>query len=79
MEKNLRCTVCFWRGGWTDAQFAPRVSPSEITEAMATIQEAYEEQSVAAAAVGQLPPPPCPSCGHHTKVVPRRQSFHPAM
>lgn len=79
MEKSIRCTVCFWRGGWTDAQFAPRKSPSEIPPGVETVQAAYAERHVAATVVGQMPPPPCPSCGHHTVVVPRRQSFHPAM
>jgi hypothetical protein len=79
MEKSLRCTVCTWRGAWSDAEFAPRVSRLEIPAALEPIQAAYEEQQAANVAFGQPHPPPCPVCGHHTTVVARRQSFHPAM
>jgi hypothetical protein len=79
MEKVVRCTVCVWRGSWADAQFAPRVSRSDIPPALESVQAAYDELHAAAAAVGQPPPPPCPMCGHHTKVVPRRPSIRPAV
>ncbi len=79
MEKNLRCTVCPWRGGWNDAEHAARVTPLELPEALMSIQEAYEDRQSAAAMFDQPHPPPCPTCGHHTTVVARRQSFHPAM
>jgi hypothetical protein len=79
MEKSLRCTVCFWRGTWTEAQFGQRVVPTEIPQLMVEQQAAYEESQVAAAECGEPKPPACPGCGHHTVVTKRRQSIHPAM
>src|SRR5438309_113887 len=39
IEKNLRCTVCFWRGPWSEAERAPRVRPSDIPPPMQDLQE----------------------------------------
>jgi hypothetical protein len=79
MEKKLRCTVCAWRGEWSDAAFAPRVRQSDLPPSLESIQAVYEEQQSAGIVLGQAHPPPCPTCGHHTVVVARRVSFHPAM
>jgi len=79
MEKNLRCTVCPWRGSWDEAEAAPRVTPSQIPPPMMDIQEAYEEKQLSAESVGGLHEPPCPSCGHHTVVVRRPPTLRPSV
>ena len=79
IEKTLRCTVCVWRGAWDDAEYATRVRPSDIPPPMQDIQEAYEEKQSASQTLGMPHEPPCPACGHHTVMVKRSPSFHPAM
>ncbi len=69
MDKTIRCTVCTWRGSWTDAASMPPPRPSQIPPPMEEIQHAMEEKAREAAAFGTPSPPPCPVCGHHTVVV----------
>jgi hypothetical protein len=79
MEKTLRCTVCTWRGAWSDAVLAPKATPSDLPPTLLDIQRAYEDKQVASMRFGMTPEPSCPKCGHHTVTVRRTPSFHPAM
>lgn len=69
MEKAIRCTVCPWRGTWSDAASVRPPRPSQIPPPMQEVQQAYEERQQAAAQLGTPQPPPCPDCGHHTVLV----------
>jgi hypothetical protein len=69
MDKTIRCSVCTWRGSWTDAASMPPPRPSQIPGPLEAIQNAMEEKAREAASYGVPQPPPCPLCGHHTTVV----------
>ncbi len=69
-DKTIRCTVCTWRGSWSDAASVPPPRPSQIPPALEGIQAAIEEKRQVAAQLGaHHNPPNCPVCGHHTDVV----------
>jgi hypothetical protein len=78
MDRTLRCTVCTWRGTWSDASVAPPVRAS-LPDTMLDIQRAYEEKQLASARFGMTREPPCPRCGHHTISVRLTPSFHSSM
>jgi hypothetical protein len=65
MDKSLRCTVCTWRGTWSEAA-AVRVQPAPLPPALEEIQRAYEQKQVEEEHLGGHHPPACPQCGHHT-------------
>ena len=70
MEKTIRCTVCTWRGPWSDAASVAPPRPSQIPQPLESIQNAIEEKQQVARQLGSAhPPPACPVCGHHTAVV----------
>ena len=70
MDKTIRCTVCTWRGSWTDAASVAPPRPSQLPGALESIQAAYEEKQQQEAALGgHGHPPACPVCGHHTQLV----------
>lgn len=70
MDKTIRCTVCTWRGPWSDATSVAPPRPSQIPGPLEAIQSAIEEKQQIARQLGSThPPPPCPVCGHHTAVV----------
>jgi hypothetical protein len=77
MDKTIRCTVCTWRGSWTDAASQAPPRPSAIPGPLQEVQAAIEEKQQTAQALGQPHPPPCPVCGHHTVVV-KLHSIRPA-
>ena len=79
MDKTLRCTVCTWRGAWSDAAYARPVAPSSLPEPLSHIQKVYEQKQASSVRFGMTREPPCPRCGHHTITVRRTPSFHPAM
>jgi len=78
MEKVLRCTVCTWRGSWSDALNAPRVTPTSLHDSDMRIQAAHEERRSENIALGAPDVPGCPACGHHNVPV-KRKSIRPAM
>lgn len=78
MEKLLRCTVCTWRGSWTDAEHAPRVEPATLHDSEMRIQAAIEERRSENIRLGAVEEPSCPACGHHTALV-KRRSIRPAV
>jgi len=78
MDKTIRCSVCTWRGPWSDAASVAPPRPSQIPGPLEVIQQAMEEKQQIARALGDThAPPPCPVCGHHTVVV-HRKSIKPA-
>ena len=77
-EKTIRCTVCTWRGGWSDATSMAPPRPSQIPGPLEVVQQQLEEKQALSAALGTAHPPPCPVCGHHTQVV-KMHSARPAM
>ena len=78
MEKTIRCTVCTWRGPWSDAASMPPPRPSQIPQSMEAVQAQIAEKQAVAAQLGAPAPPPCPVCGHLTTVV-KLHSTRPAM
>jgi hypothetical protein len=78
MEKTIRCTVCTWRGPWSDAASVAPPRPSQIPQSMEHVQQAIAEKQAVAAQLGAPQPPPCPVCGHITTVV-KLHSTRPAM
>ncbi len=68
MDKTLRCTVCPWRGAWTEAA-AVRVQPAPLPPALEEIQRGYEEKQAEEEHLGGHRPPCCPQCGNHTVTV----------
>ena len=78
MEKTVRCTVCTWRGPWSDAASVAPPRPSEIPPSMEQMQQAIAEKQALSAQLGVASPPPCPLCGHLTTVV-KMHSYKPAM
>lgn len=79
MDKTLRCTVCTWRGAWSDAAYAAPVPPARLPSPLKDIQAAYEQKQAASVRFGMMREPACPRCGHHTITIRRTPSFHPAM
>jgi hypothetical protein len=78
-NKNVRCTVCTWRGSLDEAIAAPRVRRSDIPPAMEQLQAAYEEaQATNSEMLGMPKMPPCPACGHHLTGVQKRASVVPS-
>jgi hypothetical protein len=78
MDKTIRCTVCTWRGPWSDAASVSPPRPSQIPQPLEQIQAAIEEKNQIARALGSShAPPPCPVCGHHTTPV-KMHSVKPA-
>ncbi len=77
MDKTIRCTVCTWRGSWTDAASVAPPRPSQIPPSLETVQQAIAEKHAAAAQLGTPTPPSCPVCGHQTTVV-KLHSVRPA-
>jgi hypothetical protein len=69
MDKSIRCSVCTWRGTWTDAGSIHPPRPSQIPGAMEEVQRALAEKQALDAQMGVPAPPNCPVCGHHTVVV----------
>ena len=69
MDKTIRCTICTWRGSWTDAASVRPPRPSQIPPGLEQIQHSLEEKQSFDAQLGTPHPPPCPVCGHHTTVV----------
>jgi hypothetical protein len=78
MEKTIRCTVCTWRGPWSDASSVAPPRPSAIPQSMEQVDNARAEKQSLAAQLGTPQPPPCPVCGHTTVVV-KLHSTRPAM
>jgi hypothetical protein len=68
MDKTLRCTVCTWRGAWSEAA-AVRVQPAPLPPMLDELQRAYDEKQAMEQALGGHRPPPCPQCGNHTVAV----------
>jgi hypothetical protein len=77
MEKTIRCTVCTWRGGWSDATSVPPPRPSQIPPPAEQYQNQLDEKQNLQSQFGTPRPPPCPVCGHHTQVV-KLHSIRPA-
>jgi hypothetical protein len=78
MEKTIRCTVCTWRGPWSDAASVAPPRPSQIPQSLESVQQAIAEKQAAAAQLGSPQPPPCPLCGHLTAIV-KLHSTRPMM
>lgn len=78
MDKSIRCTVCTWRGTWSEAAEAPRPIPAEVSDDEAIIQEARVLRQSDRIRVGATPEPACPVCGHTTQLV-KRHSIRPAV
>jgi len=68
MDKTLRCTVCTWRGTWSEAA-STRVQPGRLSPQLEELQHAYEEKQLEDEHLGGQRPPSCPSCGHHLIAV----------
>jgi hypothetical protein len=77
-NKRLRCSICFWRGLWAEAEDAPRVQPAALDPAHKQLQDAMEEKEATSMRFGQPHLPFCPACGHHTIII-NRSSIRPAM
>jgi hypothetical protein len=78
MEKTIRCTVCTWRGPWSDAISVAPPRPSDIPPSLEQMQQTIAEKQASAAQLGMPAPPPCPLCGHLTTAV-KLHSTRPAM
>jgi len=65
MDKSLRCSICSWRGTWSEAA-AVHVQPCALPPGLEAIQRAYEEKQQEAQQLGEERSPRCPMCGHHT-------------
>ena len=68
-EKTIRCTVCTWRGAWSDAASMPPPRQSQIPPALEQVQQQIAEKQAVASQLGAHSPPPCPVCGHLTSIV----------
>ena len=68
MDKSLRCTICTWRGTWTEAA-AVRVQPAQLPPQYEEIQQVYEEKQRMEEQLGGHKLPACPQCGHHLVAV----------
>jgi len=78
MDKTIRCTVCTWRGPWSDAASVSPPRPSQLPPELAEIDAARHEKAQVAASLGSHSSPPnCPVCGHSTLVV-KMHSIKPA-
>jgi len=68
MDKMLRCTVCTWRGTWSEAA-STRAQPQPLAPQLEELQRAYEEKQTEEEHLGGQRPPACPVCGHHLVAV----------
>ena len=68
---SIRCTNCPWRGDSGSAASIRPPRPSVIPAPAAEMQAAYALKQAEAVQLGGQALPACPSCGHHTVVIPK--------
>jgi hypothetical protein len=73
MDKSYRCTVCTWRGTYSEAS-AVRVQPQPLPPQLEEVQQAYEAKQNEEEQLGGHKPPACPVCGNHTVPVKMHRS-----